>query len=247
MFKKLLLAILSLFKTEEKTEKPIDVVIKEEELPIKFPQDLPPKIPSIALGAHGLDLSHHNEKVDLIKLKSQGFVIIKSTEGKGFLDPKFESRWIGLKAVGVKRGSYHFYRTNVDWKVQADYFLKNLGVLDGNEILALDYETCAIKGLLQSMDDLKKAKPDAIKFMKYVKEKTGITPWFYTYHGVILECNFGEEFTEFPLWYARYTRIYPNPKQGPWKTWEAWQYADNGEVDGVSNDVDMNLFRTSLG
>jgi N-acetylmuramoyl-L-alanine amidase len=48
MFKKLLLAILSLFKTEEKTEKPIDVVIKEE-AKIEVPPKSTGKIKRIAL------------------------------------------------------------------------------------------------------------------------------------------------------------------------------------------------------
>jgi lysozyme len=191
----------------------------------------------------GLDLSHHNEKVEIMKLKGLGFVILKATEGSSYVDEKFASRWLGLKAIGTKRGAYHFYRTNIDPIVQAKHFLKTCEGLQEGDILALDFETCTIKGLIQTMDDLKSHKQDAIKFMSHIEAITGIKPWFYTYHGVIKECDFGPEFAAYPLWYARYTSITPEDSQGPWVKWIAWQYADNGKLDGVSNDIDMNRYR----
>lgn len=212
------------------------------EVPPKTPEvkEIPTPIQSMSLG---LDLSHHNEKVEIMKLKGLGFVILKATEGKSYVDEKFASRWLGLKSIGVKRGAYHFYRTNVDPIVQAKHFIKTCEGLQPGDILAIDYETCAIKGLIQTMNDLKSHKQDAIKFMSYVELITGIKPWFYTYHGVIKSLNFGPEFAEYPLWYARYTSITPEDKQGPWNKWIAWQYTDNGRLDGVSNDIDMNGYR----
>ena len=196
---------------------------------------------------HFLDLSHHNEKVDLMKLKNQELVILKATQGKRYIDEKFASRWIGLKACGIRRGAYHFYQCNLgDPIVQADHFLSTIGDTKPDDILAFDFETCGIKGMIQNMDDLINHKPNALIFMRYIKQKTGITPWFYTYNEVIRLCSFEKEFTEFPLWYARYTSIEPSQKQGPWESMIGWQYYDKGKVDGISGDVDMNWLKGDI-
>lgn len=79
--------------------------------------------------------------------------------------------------------------------------------------------------------------------MSHVELITGIKPWFYTYHSVIQSCDFEQEFAQYPLWYARYTSVKPNDKQGPWSSMVAWQYADNGVADGISGDVDMNILK----
>ena len=231
-----------LFNLDVNTPTKMKEVPSKVEEPSKIPEVKIPNtpIPSMTLG---LDLSHHNEKVEIMKLKGLGFVILKATEGETYVDAKFASRWLGLKSVGVKRGAYHFYRTNKDPIAQAKHFLKTCEGLQEGDILALDFETCAIRGMIQTMDDLESHKQDAIKFMSYIEQTTGIKPWFYTYHGVIKSLNFGPEFAQYPLWYARYTSVTPEDKQGPWNEWVAWQYADNGRLDGVSNDIDMNRFR----
>jgi lysozyme len=206
----------------------------------KTPQEVPGRSKA---DVKCVDLSHHNEKVSLPSLIGMELVILKATEGKSFVDSKFQSRWLGLKSLAIKRGAYHFYRTNVDPIVQASHFIRTCEGLKPGDILALDYETCSIKGLIQTMDDLKAHKQDAIKFMSHVELITGIKPWFYTYHSVIQSCDFGQEFAQYPLWYARYTSVKPEDKQGPWSSMVAWQYADNGVVDGISNNVDMNILK----
>ena len=232
-----------LFNSDVNTPTKMKEVPPKVEEPSKIPEV---KIPSTPIQSMtlGLDLSHHNEKVEIMKLKGLGFVILKATEGSDYVDAKFASRWLGLKAIGVKRGAYHFYRTNKDPIEQAKHFLKKCEGLQEGDILALDYETCDDPKIgIQTMNDLKSHKQDAIKFMSYIEQMTGIKPWFYTYHAVIKACDFGPEFAAYPLWYARYTSVTPEDKQGPWVKWVAWQYADKGRLDGVSNDIDMNRFR----
>lgn len=191
-----------------------------------------------------VDLSHHNEKVSLVRLLDMDLVILKATEGKSLVDKRFYERWIGLKSLGIKRGAYHFYRTNIDPIVQANHFIKTCEDLKPGDILAIDYETCDIKKIgIQTINDLKSHKQDAIKFMSHVEMITGIKPWFYTYHFVIEDCDFEPEFAKYPLWYARYTSVKPNDKQGPWSSMVAWQYSSKGKIDGISGDVDMNILK----
>jgi len=73
---------------------------------------------------HGADLSHHQATFDADRYFAAGedFVFLKATEGAGFVDPTFRSRW---QAAGARpRGAYHFARPGgspVD--AQADHFL----------------------------------------------------------------------------------------------------------------------------
>lgn len=225
----------------KKIELPVIVKLPE---PVLIPPTVVKNTPTGV--SHGVDLSHHNKMVDFLKLKDQAFVILKSTEGTAFTDSTFEARFLALRINGIKRGAYHFYRTNRDPIAQAKYFLALMPDLKGDEILALDYETCEIKGLIQTVDDLRRHKKNALLFLNYIKEKTGIIPWVYTSHSIIEEIYFEDEFAQFPLWYARYTLNTPEDKQGPWKNWIAWQYKENGRVKGVSDDVDMNWYKGKI-
>ena len=232
--------ISSIFSKEVKAEPRIEV---------PAPQATTPEIPRaetssshVGVGAvtHALDLSHHNESVDFLQLRNQGLVILKATEGASGVDKRFNSRFSGLKVCGIRRGAYHFYRTNRDPIVQAEHFLATVGELQAGDVLALDYETCDIKGLVQTIADLKVHKGNALKFLLHIEKVTGIKCKFYTYHNVIQEVGFGAEFAEYDLWYARYTSNTPAPAQGPWNKIWMWQYSDKGTVPGVTGDVDMN-------
>ncbi len=45
-----------------------------------------------------------------------------------------------------------------------------------------------------------------------------------------------EELSKYPIWYADYER-YP---QTPYH-FEIWQYSDEGTVDGIEGNVDLNI------
>lgn len=73
----------------------------------------------------GLDLSHWNTSVDFVKLFAGGyrFVILKATEGTGYIDPTFETRWKQARDAGLIVGAYHFFRSNYSGLEQASHHL----------------------------------------------------------------------------------------------------------------------------
>ena len=74
-------------------------------------------------GDHGIDISHHNPSVDLAKVKEgQKFVIMKATEGKDFVSKVYHARMDKAIALGINCGSYHYYKTNVNWKAEDGSF-----------------------------------------------------------------------------------------------------------------------------
>lgn len=53
----------------------------------------------------GIDISHHQGKIDWNKVKGEGFnfVFIKATEGGNFKDPEFDRNWKESSRIGLLR------------------------------------------------------------------------------------------------------------------------------------------------
>lgn len=95
----------------------------------------------------GHDISKWQGDVNFDTYKKSGksqFVIIKSSEGVGYTDTKFKRNQSEIRRVGILLGYYHFARPDLGNSAvaEADYFLKVIGKLNPNELIALDYE-CA--------------------------------------------------------------------------------------------------------
>lgn len=58
----------------------------------------------------GADISHHQASFDAATYKHSGedFIILKATEGTGFVDDQFASRWRNALAVNLPRVAYHY-------------------------------------------------------------------------------------------------------------------------------------------
>jgi lysozyme len=51
-------------------------------------------------------------------------------------------------------------------------------------------------------------------------------------------------FDEYPLWIARYNTREPTLACG--RDWQFWQYGSRGKIEGISGNVDFNVFHGSL-
>lgn len=71
----------------------------------------------------GVDLSHWNGEVDFVALKNSGidFVILKATEGTGWVDEKFNDYWQSAYNVGLSIMTYHFFRSQYGGSQQATH------------------------------------------------------------------------------------------------------------------------------
>ena len=56
---------------------------------------------------------------------------------------------------------------------------------------------------------------------------------------------FEGEVTNYPLWVAQYGVSQPQDN-GNWSSWVGWQYADDGEVNGINARVDMDKFTKEI-
>lgn len=50
---------------------------------------------------------------------------------------------------------------------------------------------------------------------------------------------------KYPLWAAQYGADEPSPN-GKWREWVGFQYTDKGRVDGISGDVDRDIFTEGI-
>jgi lysozyme len=195
----------------------------------------------------GNDVSEHQGEIDWPKVYADGqrFVFIKATEGDYRHDKTFLANWVGAKSAGLLRGAYHFFRCDVDATTQADYFIDFVKSTNDNGELppCLDLET-----------NEGKTKGEIIPMVKVwldrVEGAFGRKPIIYSgkykLQDYLSEPNLDPPVwaKDYALWLAGYT---PEPvlPQG-WSNWTFWQYTNEGSVNGVNGNVDMDFFNGSL-
>src|SRR6185503_3386128 len=69
----------------------------------------------------GIDVSYYQGTIDWPKVAASGmsFAVARVSYGSGFVDPKFEKNWAGIKAAGLVRGTYQFFVPDQDPVAQA--------------------------------------------------------------------------------------------------------------------------------
>jgi lysozyme len=183
---------------------------------------------------HGVDLSKYQGQVDWYQLKNHEvkFAFIKATEGKELVDREFQSNWIGAKNAGVIRGAYHFYRPNLDWKIQARNFISQVEIEKGDLPPVLDIELVHHKDQLNLLSDIR-------KWLEVVEKHYGVRPIVYTYENYYNRFLLSE-FKHYNLWIAKYSNSSPQLDDNA--RWEFWQFSETGELKGIDHKVDLNCF-----
>ena len=188
--------------------------------------------------------------IDFLKMKAAGaqFSIIRAGQNL-WEDNEFDISWAASKGV-LPRGSYWFYDSRVDPKLQARKWLSCFA--DPNDLgefgFWCDFEEryggafTGWKHWYTFIEELRRIAPNA---------KIGIYTGYYYWREFTIAKNIPaaslQYFKQFPLWIAHYkvdTPLVP----APWSTWTLWQYTDdgNGKTYGVeSNEIDLNYFNGS--
>ncbi|MEO8355543.1 MAG: GH25 family lysozyme [Chloroflexota bacterium] len=201
----------------------------------------------------GIDVSYWNAGIDWPKVRAAGqrYVFVKATEGDFYADPTFDDNWRGAKTAGLLRGAYHFFRSNVDPRKQANKFIDYVKSMNDNGELppVLDIE---------SNDGQTKDKvlSRARAWLDLVEAALGKKPIIYSGQ-YFLQDYFSEAgggpptwAKDYALWLAQYPNHYVEGSQPylprGWYRWTFWQYSEKGKVNGINANVDLNLFNGSL-
>jgi lysozyme len=185
----------------------------------------------------GIDVAQYQGAINWSSVATAGkkFVFIRATDGTTN-DTTFTTNWSGAKSAGIKRGPYHFFRSNIDADDQADAFLARFTLETGDlpPVINVEDNTGALAYAQYS---------NALSvFISRVAAATGKMPIIYTgssfWNSTLNGCT---SFSSCPLFIAHYTAIKPTITTS-WSTWRFWQYSSSGSVSGISGNVDLNKF-----
>ena len=185
----------------------------------------------------GFDVSHHQGDINWKKIspKTYKFVYLKATEGGDFKDRKFQENWLKAREQGFLVGAYHFYRLCRDGKIQAENFIQTVPKKEDAlpPVIDLEYDSNCINTF---------TKEELLQEITYMhnrlKSHYGKQPIFYiskTFYNIVLT----DQFKETPLWVREYNGQ-PELKGNP--QWLIWQHTNQGKIQGISKNVDLNVF-----
>lgn len=190
----------------------------------------------------GVDVSAYQGAVEWSRVKSSGqvFAFARISDGLNYPDRQFASNWPGMKAVGLVRGSYQYFRPKQDPSLQAKLVLDKLaaagGLGPGDLPPVLDLETT--DGLSASV-----VVANAKTWIAKIEAAIGAKPIVYT--AAFMSDVLGTNFSGYTLWVANYGVSCPSLPSG-FSDWQFWQNSDTGSVPGIAGGVDTNFFNGTL-
>lgn len=192
----------------------------------------------------GIDMSHYQRKEDIawdsLSIANRAipieFVVLRATMGNRSTDRNFDDFWQLAKKQELIRGAYHFYRADEDPVLQANNFLANVKLEEGDLPPILDIEK------IPKRKSNEKLVEDLKIWCRIVEETYGAKPIIYTYYHYYNDFLKGE-FDDYPLWLANYNDV---PQPSPEENWDIWQFTENGIVYGINTKVDVNVYNGNL-
>lgn len=190
----------------------------------------------------GIDISKWQTGIDLSKVDCD-FVIVKATEGIGYVDRKCDSFYQQAKRLGKKLGFYHFARPRNDAVREAQYFYNNTKNYFGEAIPVLDWEA-------ENKSDVAWAK----RWLDEVYRLSGVKPVIYMSESVANAYNWSSVANaDYGLWVAKYRDNNPDynynmanagsrPKVKWWPFYCMWQWTSSGRLNGYNGNLDCNVF-----
>jgi lysozyme len=191
--------------------------------------------------ALGIDVSLWQRDLDWVALKKAGvsFAFAKATEADNVTDPYFAKNWPAMKAVGIVRGAYHFFRPAKDPIKQAAFFANTVKLEKGDLPLVLDLESSG--GLMPAA-----LVPVVQACLNEIERLSGMRPIIYTgpnFWNTSVAVPAAPDWTDnYLLWIANYTSgLKPLVPKG-WTNWGIWQYTDQGRLPGYSGNLDLDRY-----
>lgn len=193
----------------------------------------------------GVDVSHHQGKIDWEKVKEDGyeFAIIRigyrgyGTEGTLNLDNRFHENIKDAQRAGLDVGVYFFAQAINEEEAleEAEFVLKHL---KGYELeLPVAYDPESILYDEARTDDVtgEQFTKNAKVFCKRIR-KAGYETMIYSnmlWEAYELDLK---KLSDYPIWYADYEPLPQTPYD-----FVMWQYTSRGTVDGIDGSVDLNI------
>jgi len=191
--------------------------------------------------AEGVDVSVYQGTIDWAKVKAAGisFGICRVSDGTNTLDSTFTANWKGMKAQGLVRGVYQFFRPSQDPVAQADLLASKVGAIGPGDLPP----TCDVE-----VTDGVAAATIVARVQAWsaeIEKKLDVTPMIYISPGFSSALGSPTVFWANDLWVAHWGVATPSVPAS-WKDWTFWQWTDKGSVNGISGVVDRDRFHGSV-
>ena len=188
----------------------------------------------------GVDVSYYQGRIDWPAARAHGvaFAFARVADGRDVVDPAFADNWAGMKAAGVVRGAYQFFRPAQDPLAPAAAFLREVeargGLHPGDLPPALDLEVA--DGVPPAL-----LRARARAWLGRVEAALGRTPIVYTSPGFWADLGADPAFGRYTLWLAHWETPCP-VLPGAWSRVRFWQDATDRTVPGIAEPVDTDWF-----
>lgn len=191
---------------------------------------------------NGIDISKWQSGIDLSVVKAD-FVIVKATEGIGYVDKSCDGFFQKALSLGKKLGFYHFARPTNDPIREAEYFYNNCRGYFGKGIPILDWESGNTSNVAW-----------AKRWLDRVYQLSGVKPVIYMSESVVNANNWSSVANaDYGLWVAKYRDNNPDynynisnagsrPRVKWWKFYCMWQWTSSGRLAGYNGNLDCDVF-----
>ena len=185
---------------------------------------------------NGIDISSHQSGIDLTVVPCD-FVIIKATQGTGYVNPDCDRAYQQAKRAGKLRGTYH-YVGGGNAVAEADYYANNIKGYLKDGLLAIDWEA--------EQNSAWGNEAYLEQLVRRVIERTGIKPLIYSMASRYAQVAAVAKKLDCGLWVAEYADMNPTGYQAhPWRegayACAIRQYASTGRLNGWGGNLDLNI------
>ena len=163
------------------------------------------------------------------------FIYIKATEGTTITNRYFRQDYVQAKRHNIHVGTYHYFSMSTTPQAQAAHFLKYaiIGKNDFPPVLDVEPSEKQISKMGEK-ELMRRIKA----WMEIVERRTGKLPILYVNQMFILNhMRYADDIKrKYNVWIARYGAYKPDVKLA------YWQLSATGRVNGITGDVDINVF-----
>lgn len=185
---------------------------------------------------NGIDIASYQSGIDLTVVPCD-FVIIKATQGTGYVNPDCDRAYQQAKRAGKLRGTYH-YVGGGNAIAEADYYINNIKGYIRDGLLAIDWEA--------EQNSAWGNEAYLEQLVRRVIERTGIKPLIYSMASRYAQVAAVAKKLDCGLWIAEYADMNPTGYQAhPWRegayAYAIRQYASTGRLNGWGGNLDLNI------
>ncbi|RYN04994.1 GH25 family lysozyme [Bifidobacterium animalis] len=185
---------------------------------------------------NGIDISSYQSGIDLTVVPCD-FVIIKATQGTGYVNPDCDRAYQQAKRAGKLRGTYH-YVGGGNAVAEADYYVNNIKGYIRDGLLAIDWEA--------EQNSAWGNEAYLEQLVRRVIERTGVKPLIYSMASRYAQVKAVADRCDCALWIAEYANMSTTGYQAhPWRegayACAIRQYSSAGRLPGYGGNLDLNI------